>query len=65
MDNLQMRKYVVKCVVRGKKITLELSLIQGFSCFRSNYVLSLVVPPGIVINSQVAVYHHLSEIPQE
>lgn len=46
MDNLQMHKYVVKCVVRGKKITLELSLIQGFSCFRSNYVLSLVVPPA-------------------
>ena len=52
MDNLQMHKYVVKCVVRGKKITLELSLIQGFSCFRSNYVLSLVVPPGIEPGTQ-------------
>lgn len=24
-----------------------------------------VVPPGIVINSQVAVYHHFSEMSQE
>lgn len=31
----------------GKKRTLELSLIQGFSCVKSIYVLSLVVPPGI------------------
>lgn len=30
----------------GKKRTLELSLIQGFSCVKSIYVLSLVVPPG-------------------
>lgn len=32
----------------GKKRTLELSLIQGFSCVKSIYVLSLVVPTGIV-----------------
>ena len=31
----------------GKKRTLELSLIQGFSCVKSIYVLSLVVPPEI------------------
>lgn len=26
------------------------------------YALCLVVPPGIVINSQVAVYHYFSEL---
>lgn len=29
------------------------------------YALCLVVPPGIVINSQVAVYHHFSETSKE
>ena len=45
----------------SKKRTLELSLIQGFSCVKSIYVLSLVVPPGIVTYPQVAVYHYFSE----
>ena len=36
----------------GKKRTLELSLIQGFSCVKSIYVLSLVVPPGIEPGTQ-------------
>ena len=36
----------------SKKRTLELSLIQGFSCVKSIYVLSLVVPPGIEPGTQ-------------
>ena len=41
----------------GKKRTLELSLIQGFSKSES----FLVVPPGIVINTQAALYLHFKE----
>ena len=52
IGEIQLHKYVAECVVRVKKRTLELSLIQGFSCVKSIYVLSLVVPPGIEPGTQ-------------
>lgn len=52
IGKVQLHKYVAECVVRVKKRTLELSLIQGFSCVKSIYVLSLVVPPGIEPGTQ-------------
>ena len=52
-QNIKCGDFCGSLVKRGKKQkTANSSRISGL----------FVVPPGIVINSQVAVYHHFSEI---